>query len=181
MPFTVKARVGNVGPLLAKLDGLGRAVRTRILKKALAAGAKPVWMAARQGLQTKTGRGILRRSLGAVTKAYRKGGNVVAAIGPRTGFKTQVGPKRYEDPARIGHLVEFGHVMMPSRKALAGTRERKALRARGGLGRVPAYPFLGPAFDATRAAAFSVIQETIWAGIADEAVKGVRTAAAAAA
>jgi len=180
MAFAIKATIGNIAPLLGQLDKLSKAVRNRILKKALAAGAKPVWMAARQGLQTQTGRGILRRSLGAVTKAYRKSGTVVAVIGPRTGFKTQIGPKKYEDPARIGHLVELGHVIMPHRKVLAGKAERKALRARGGLGRVPAHPFLAPAFDASRAAAMSIIRETIWNGIAAEATKKAAAAGAVA-
>src|SRR5262249_3315811 len=125
---------------------------------------RPVVRAAKARLVTQTNQRILRKSLGFKVRTY--GDKVVGIIGPRTGFRTIVGYRTYgkdgtrlgvrervkkpiyEDPAKIAHLVEFGH---------------------GGPHPAPAHPFLRPAFDGTKKEAQDTVTDETWKEIEKEA------------
>lgn len=84
------------------------------------------------------------------TKVYKRSGVFFVAIGPVYGAE-------YGYKGNIGHLVEKGH--------------RMVLWGRQTGGRVPAYPFAKPAFDAKVNAAKQVIAVKVRAGLAREAAK----------
>lgn len=182
MPFVVKAQVTGLGKVLAALADLKQGARNRILRKALAAGAKPMLARAKQLAPSETG--LLRRSLRTVI--YTEGGKVIAEIGPKS-MKEQVvieegqsarilskkGRKgllttadtpagsvtRNRNPAYYAHLVEFGRVAVKpvSRKALSSGAAVFA-----SAGPMTPRPFLRPAFDETQAQARQIIADTVW-------------------
>jgi HK97 gp10 family phage protein len=182
MPFTIRAKVDGLDGLLVRLDRLKQGMRNKILRPALRKGSSIISKAAKANLRAgakaagikvmaknKTGQvsaesvtaqretrrfGILERSIG--VSMDTKGGSVVAKIGPRTGFKEQIGVRIrkgtksnigdavYESAANIAHLVEFGH---------AGPHP------------APAHPFLRPALDNNKAAVQSIMAVEIEKGL----------------
>lgn len=165
---------------LARLDGLKMGRRNVILRTACtkacrilakAAGAKLRDRRREQKKQGITRNGLLKKSMGYVVRVY--GNKVVGVIGPRNGFKTQIGVRTrggaqrtveivrrkytktvtvqtkkgdpiFEDPAKIGHLVEFGH---------------------GGPHPAPAYPFMRPAWDENAARIEQLFAEEVSVGL----------------
>ncbi len=133
MPYTVRGRIDGLPGLLRSLEGLQDKLRKKTLKDAIGAASKVVLWEARR--RAPRGSGLLRKSLGRKVKVYRNSGVVVGIIGPRTGFKIQVGVRIrgknagkpiYANPTQYAHLVELG------------TR------------RSAAKPFLKPAFEGSR-------------------------------
>lgn len=128
--------------LTRKLASLERKAARRAISKGLRAAATPLVKSARQ--QTPVGTGNLRKSLTKKIKNYQ--GVQLVVIGP--GF-----------PAGAhGHLVERG----------TAARYRKSGASSG---RMPARPFLVPAFIAGQAAAVAVMRAKISAEILAEARK----------
>lgn len=166
--FQIRMTVEGLDPLLRRLDKLNRNVRNKVLRYAVRAGGNLYNRAARAAckrvqvgasvadhVKVYNRTGLLRRSLG-VKITIRRSGNAVAVIGPRVGFKEQVGTVSrgrnkgqpiYEDPARIAHLVEFGH---------------------GGPHPAPPHPFMRPAWDGSKKAVEKTMTEAIAAGLIED-------------
>lgn len=139
MSFAIRGKIGGLGDVFRKLDGVKNALRNRILRAAVGDGMKVVLDAAKAGAPRDSG--LLRRSLGRRVKVYRNSGVVVGIVGPRTGFKEAVATKRgrtvTRNATKYAHLVELG------------TR------------RMAARPFLGPAWGSSARAAAAAIAERI--------------------
>jgi HK97 gp10 family phage protein len=160
--FQTKYRIDGLDTLLRRLDGLKRSLKTRILRAATRAGASLYNKAAKAAVKpgrtrdAETRTGLLKDSLG-IKMTVRRSGTAVAVIGPRVGFKKQiglttragkggpVGTPIYEDPANIAHLVEFGH---------------------GGPHPAPPHPFMRPAWDSTKGQVLRVMADKIATGLA---------------
>lgn len=114
-------------------------------EQGIKAVAKPVIASARRRLKKGHGylTGQLKKSLG-VRKIlkYPSEGKIVMYIGAREGFATVSENGKKHDPARIAHLVEFGHKL-----ATGGQVEEK--------------PFLRPAIDEHRGTFSSVFADKI--------------------
>jgi HK97 gp10 family phage protein len=112
------AEIHGVDPLLAAFKDLKESIRKRILRKAMAQGAEIYVEAvkARAPVAKESAvPGLYQRSIGTVGKS--KKGILTFLIGPRRGFKVQIGVssrgKRkgkpmYQTPTKIAHLLEFG-------------------------------------------------------------------------
>lgn len=138
MPFKISGKIEGLADVLRALDGVGKKVRKKALRKAVTKAARTVLWAAKATVKKKTG--LLRRSLGQRIKVYRESGAVVGIVGPRTGFKQEVtrdGKKVLSNPTRYAHLVELG------------------------AGRPAAYPFLEPAFESNKEAIKDGMAEAI--------------------
>lgn len=133
MNAIIQAKFAGSADILRKLEGLRQGTRNRITRPALNLAGKIIRDAAKatvpvrkskRGTKGKPGRfgairyykGFLRKSLGTITKTYRKG--IMVIVGPRNEMGGQigvVGRGRHkgrpvmEDPAKIAHLVERGH------------------------------------------------------------------------
>jgi len=121
------------------LDKLKRTMTTlddkmlmKVVTPAMRAAARPVTLAARAKAPVRTR--LLRKSIGVRVKTYRKNKTAWVGVGPRKGFKTQIGtvsrgPNRgqpiYANPTQYAHLIERG------------------------TSRVQARPFLRPAIQST--------------------------------
>ncbi len=160
MAFAIKAKIDGLAPLLRRLENVKRGTRNKILRPAVTKAARIVNNAAKTAVKPgKTGRqktrnGILKKSLGVKIASYET--TVIGVIGPRKGFKTQVGVRTrggtksnvgdpiYEDPANIAHLVEYGH---------------------GGPHPAPPHPFMRPAWENSRSEIKATMASDIQAGL----------------
>lgn len=111
--------------------------------EAIIAALTPMVDAAQRNAVRDTG--TLKNSIGFRVKPYKRRGNVFAVVGPRRGFKGPDG----RDPAKYGHLVEFGHT----------TKN----------GKVAINPFMRPAWDETRGEMTATIARVIGGKVAVEA------------
>ena len=101
--------------LRKKLDMLSRSAAGKIMRPAVAAGAKIALKAMKDATPTRTK--LLKKSEARKAKTYRASGVTLAIIGPRTGMRIQVGIKtkgknkgqpKFKDPTKYVHLVELG-------------------------------------------------------------------------
>ena len=149
MAIKIKATFDDVQlkRLLAKVQRLPRAAQLKVIRPALNEASKIILQAVKARAPKDTG--LLRKSLGRRMKTYRRSGVIVAYVGPRTGFKREVtlrsGRTVFRNPTRYAHLVERG------------------------TSRAPAYPFMRPAFDESKAAVMSALKRKISEGIVREA------------
>jgi HK97 gp10 family phage protein len=128
---------------------LGPRIAKRVLKKAMHAAAMPPLKSARSHVPVDEG--LLKKSLGRVTKVNRRNGSAVSRVGASTSVEAEVdGVKKV--PWRYSHLQELGHVTED------GTH-------------VPAKPFLRPAADETAGQSLNIIKDKLAEGIAAEAKK----------
>jgi HK97 gp10 family phage protein len=154
MPGMVaQVKLAGLKAVLDSLADLNRTVRNKILRAAINDGSRPILdnMKARAPVGDT---GQFRRSLGRRVRTYRQSGVVVVVIGPRKGFRvvTQRGTKLVpHDPAKIAHLLEFGHVIVRGGKA---------------VGHAPPYPTIGPAMEEEKGAATQAIGDRIAAELA---------------
>jgi len=161
--------MANTGIITAGFKELERAlkllpdrIQRRVMRTASTKAARPIVKAAKANARrTKTGRKLLAKSIGQRSKSYTATQTIVTVIGPRWGFKQEVGRTGagkaiYEDPAKIAHLVEHGHVL-----AIGGNV----------VGHVPAHPFLRPAFESQKGPALAIYKRELAAGIEREARK----------
>lgn len=186
------------GPeLAAALAGVKAGVANRVMK---AAGRKQAAKAAKVAKAHLRGQrtGQLKRSIGAVYRAYRKSKVWVFVVGPRKGFRTQVAavPKsarnrlirvlgkqrgrtvsgrqvhrivgKYVDPVKYAHLVEGG------RKAVSPVKAKVLADGAFVYGKrvwaVPPRPFMAPAGAAVAGSGSEMVAD-VNAGIAREAAK----------
>ena len=126
---TIKVQLQGLQQLINHLNTLKRALRSKILRKAVGKAVQPIMKDAKARVPVR--HGLLKKAMGFRVRTLRKNGVVVGIVGPRTGFRTQVGVDRngkpiYGNPTRYAHLVEYGTV------------------------RAAAKPFLRPAWSAGR-------------------------------
>ena len=148
MPFAIKIKLEGLKDALDSLQSVGRTVRNKILRKALNDATQPILASAKARAAIGPTR-QLRRSLGRRVKTYRLSGAVVAVIGPRRGYRVLVeraGRQVPHDPAKIAHLVEYGHVVVRGGKV---------------VGHTPPHPFMAPAMEENRTQAVSLISSRI--------------------
>lgn len=120
------------------LKGLPLQVTHKILGQAHADAAKPIIPAAQSKIRNKTGN--LSKSIGTEKISMRKANTVgLVYVGPRRkrGYK-----------GKHGHLVEFGHTIRKVKKGPI-------------LGFVKPYPFMEPAFNATKSQVTDNIKESV--------------------
>lgn len=166
---TITGKVEGLSELVARMDGFKKGVKNRALKRGMTKvarlGAKltKAHLGSTRKLRSRDDRGTgqLKKSIG--QKVYMKGGTVVTIIGPRTGFKIQVGTRTrggkkskpgdpiYHDPAKIAHLVEFGH---------AGPHP------------APAHPFMRPAWRELKPEVYPIMAREVQVEIEKQAAKG---------
>lgn len=104
----------------AILQAVPEDLRTEITAAAVAAGAKPVEIAAKRYAKRSERTGALREAIGTVLRKYPDKGTAVAIVGVRRGYykgrrridlrKEKKGTA--ESPSHYAHLVEFGHHMV---------------------------------------------------------------------
>lgn len=147
--FSARAEITGLGQLLAKLDGLKRGARNRILRPALAAAARGVVKRAKLNIRATLRRrtGLLARSVSAAVRTGKRAGTVYAVVGPRKGLR-QTYNGRPVDPTNYGHFSEFGTVKEPAR------------------------PWLRPALESSRGEIRAAMAERIRGGLAKLAAKG---------
>lgn len=162
--------VTGLPELKARLEQLPREIAAKVLRHAVATGARVVRDEAvarapiganRRGIAAP---GTLRRAI--VVKLVRELTNdeqVEYIVAVRQGKRQQ----KYGRDAFYARFVEFGHRIVPraARSSARGLRHRRIeAKIRGG-GFVPPHRFLGPAFDASAQRALSAIVDEIGAGI----------------
>ena len=144
---SVKMELKNDRALELALKSLGPKLETRVMARALKAGAGETLKAAKR-LAPRGKTGNLRKSL-AVSRGRRVrryGRRLVAVVGPA-----------WPEGAH-GHLIE------------RGTRRRRT-KTGADRGIMPARPFLEPAYDATKTAAVAKVKQKIRQGIEREVAK----------
>lgn len=168
--YRVRAQLGNVKPLLDAMAGMKRALRTRILKAAVNAGARLILQDARTRIHSVTD--LLRQSLAVKVKVYRGSGVVVGIVGPRTGFQKGKGRGAARRLTAFGKKLaaRFGAKTNQHPAAYAASVEKGHKRGKG-RSAAPPHPFLGPAFRSTKGAVEATIAARIWQGIRAQAGK----------
>lgn len=132
--------------VIRNLHSLAERTQRKILKKVVRRVQKPMIAEARRRVRRRSGQ--LAKSLGTVIRTYKQT-NVIAVAGPRGGFRTTWNGRPI-DPVFYAHLVEGGHRIARGGK-LASKKGRRTKGKQGEhTGDVPAYPFLGPAFEANK-------------------------------
>lgn len=170
MAFAFKATI-DIRDAMRRLNGIKTGKKNRILRTAATKAARLLARAAKANLRDRrkdqkkdgiTRTGQLRLSIGSKVETYGDG-IVVALIGPRRGFRIQVGTRTrdgkkgkagdpiYHDPANVAHLVEYGHK---------------------GPSPAPAYPFMRPAWEQNKSAIERIYRDEINAGIQKLALTG---------
>lgn len=138
MAFEVSGRVEGVPEMIATMRNIAARVQKKALKKGVNAASKLLLRKAKSAVRVETG--LLKRSLGRKVKTFRNTGAVVAIVGPRVGFKMEVTRGKrtvLSNPTKYAHLVELG------------------------TARSAAFPFLGPAFESSKAEARALIAEAV--------------------
>jgi HK97 gp10 family phage protein len=150
--MTVKIDV-EVAGLIKQVGLMDTKLRRKILRKAVTNAARPMIKAAKSNLAKLARTGLLSLSIGNKVKVYPRTITAVAIVGARYGFKSKkytaiksglTGKTRRADPIRYAHLVE------------RGTKHSRA------------FPFLRPAYAATKQDAMRIIKQELWDGIKAE-------------
>lgn len=167
MGFTIRGEVSGLGPVLQAMQGMKLGLRNKALRRGITKASRLVAKAAKAKLHTKSGNNILKKSIGA--KVVVKGDRVLGIVGPRNGFKQQIGVRHdgspvYEDPAKIAHLKENGRaaVAVTDKKVLSDGREVFGTSVKA----VPAEPFMRPAWDENKDAVVNIIADECWLELA---------------
>ena len=155
--FRIQGTLEGLDKVLANLGQLAKqSTRSKILRKAVNAAARPMLQQARQTVPVDTG--WLKKSLAVRIQTYRNTGAVVAVIGPRSGFQKnrktgkrsrtafgdKLAAKTNRRPTYYAHLVELGTIKTAAR------------------------PFLGASFEAQKATALELMRQYIEAGVVAE-------------
>lgn len=168
MPFRIAGKMTGLAGVLANLQKIAsQTTRSKILRKAVTAAARPMLQQAKATVAVKEG--WLKRSLGVRIQTYRQTGVVVAIIGPRTGFQW----KKIEGFRRKVHTA-FGTKLQA--KASKMVRSKKTGLLRQVWQRPTKYgplvekvePFLGPTFTNLKSAAEETMRRVILEGIQSE-------------
>lgn len=172
---------GVAGDVFTTWEGLERVERTakkrQIAQKAVRAGAKLVQQAAKARAPKRKRSGALKRSIGIKAAKGRKGKTLAyAVVGARRKVITRY-KGRKTVPANYAHLVEKGtkpHSLLKRAKGALAKLKRLA-QVKAGVGRqhpgAKAKPFLRPALESQRQAAYSVMLRTLAAEVEKELAK----------
>lgn len=175
--------VAGMKELQDTLDLLPDAMARGVLRSATSKGMTPVSRAAKSNVrQLTSGTGTLAKSIGKKSKLYRRSGTAVTIVGPRTGYKVQVGERQnsfgqayrtgsktkaiYRNPTQYAHLVERGHRI---RINIGGRLIDKGYQK--------PRPFLAPALRNNRAAVIKTFTDAVRSNIRkriEKATKGDR-------
>ena len=165
MHFTV---VGDKALMLA-LKVLPDKIERKVIGNAARAAMRPFITAARRNA-LKLGRGKETRGDKRARRArdeYRLAETIGQVVRTYSGTKVVVAGPMYTDfglKGRVGHLVEEGHEIKVPRRGIW----KYLLKHRAG-GRVRPYPFMKPAWDATKARVKQVMIQKLRSGIEREA------------
>ena len=160
MGITIQLAGGDV--LSEQLASLGRKVSGQIARDALRAAVKPIQAAMIAKVPVLTG--LLRRSIKVRARSDGHGryamlvsSNTSRAAWNRAGKRSVAGKGSYD--VYYGAFVEYGHFQ--------GKRHggRKTRGAANGRNRVPANPFVGPAFDENYEETARLIEQGVLTGI----------------
>lgn len=143
-------RVEGGAELTALLEGIAPAVRTKVMVKTTRKASTKIKNAAQGMAPAETG--LLKLSMYAKVKAYKKGDVVVGITGPRADLVAMFKGRRRR-PVKYAHLVEKGHI-----DAHTGQH-------------IPGRPFLRPAFDTMAESVGAEMEGDMWKAIEREATK----------
>lgn len=135
MAFAIKAEIQGISELMKTLEKFPGAIQRRILRPALNAEGTRVLKEAKAKVPVDTK--LLKKSLGKRTKTYKNGG-VVVIVGPRHGYKRQIGGV-WKNPTKYAHLVEYG-VKPHFISARSNVASRKVIHAKMHPGFAGRYP-----------------------------------------
>lgn len=179
----IKFSISGLPELAGRLDRIATAVSGPIAQEALQSGGEMIERAAQANVHKLTGR--LAGDVVVVTRFYRNGSEVYALIGPgwdpenfrravqRRGRYANEAPRADQttNPGLYGMFLETGHRAPEAglshnleykRAEYAAHKAHQALStAEFGTLTTPPYPWLGPAFNATKDQAMEKVAEVI--------------------
>lgn len=145
--FSVDHKAVNY--LIRKLTTLGPKLEKKYMAKATTAAMKPVQSEAKRNARKTKRTGFLSKNIGIVTRQYPRKGVTMTIVGP-SNIKD---PRTGENPANIGHLIEFPVKPHP-------------INHPGFEGR----PFLRPAYDSKIGIANQIFRDKLIEAIEKEAL-----------
>lgn len=141
---SVGVKVEGDKELVAALDGMNRKLRTKIVRAAGRRVMRPILQKAREIVPVDEGQ--LKQSLAISVRAKR--GAIIAAVKTTRRERKRKGKKRLID-GYYGVFVEYGHEI--GRAGISRKRNRLKFKlaalTTARKGRVPAKPFIAPAWD----------------------------------
>lgn len=137
--------------VLDYLTKLKASVAQSVIRQAVRYGATPILQVARSEARVESG--LLRKSLGVKVKSYSNG-SVIAVIGPRKGFRQEVGIVG-------GRAVRGKRAMNKARRTLVRNPVKYAHLVELGTKRSRKFPFLRPAWTNAKGLALERIKEKI--------------------
>ena len=155
----MKATVHTTGieQTIRKLDGLKKSMRSRIVRRAVNAGATIILQSSRSLIRRRSG--FSAKALG--RKGRTKKDEYLVKIGARSSYETVVDGRKHQ-PFHVLHLIE------------KGTQPHEITTRRGATyihpGSKP-YPFLQPSLDGNRGQVNTAMSKKIMEGIMQEASK----------
>lgn len=164
MSWKIKAQIDGAERLQVMLASLPKQIARRALRPALNKEGSRVLQEARRRSPIGVS-GLLKKSYGKKTKTYVKTNTVIVIVGPRRGFREIIKGKPH-DPAKIGHLVEFGTKPHWIGRKKFGARYVLSRRQANYVPRM--HPGAKPALTLTKAArqalvgAYTRIQVNVW-------------------
>lgn len=211
MARTVQRLVHTTGldTISGMLNAIPKDLRTEILAQAVAAGAKPIVIAAKRFAKRSQRTGAMREAIGSITRKYPYNATAVEIVGVTKGYyrgRKKLGKhddrRGSESPSHYAHLVEFGHHAVAGgslraqyNKELVGigkfshkgnelkrwkrTTVRQAAKGRV-VGWVAPKPFLRPAMLTTKNEVTRALTEGIAKGIEKTRAKLIKSGAHAA-
>jgi HK97 gp10 family phage protein len=141
--------------ITTQLDRLGGDVLNRIMRKSVSAACDPIVSKSKSNVRKRSG--ATAASMTKKVKGYKQSGNTVGMVGPDSSYETTVKGKKHK-PAKIAHLIEFGHVVV---------RKNRKGEARQ-VGVAPAYPFMRPAMDSSEAEVGQILEDVTREGLMNE-------------
>ena len=141
-----RVEVRGLEESFARLREQAKQVQQKVLRSAVGKATRVMLKGQKRRVPVEVGRDELSRarskrlkkSLGVKVKTYRASGVIVGLIGPRRGFREQVGVRTrgknvgqpvYYDPAKTAHLVEKGTSRSAAKSFVRSTADAEAAEA----------------------------------------------------
>lgn len=133
-------------PLVQKCKALGLTLRSGLVAWSLRRALKPIQDMAKSLIPVRTG--TARKSIRIVTRTYKDNKVTVGLVGPSRDVVGTDPHGRPIRPTKYAHLIEFGHVITPTKRSRNGGKVAQYQAKHGRYGkRTRPYPFIGPAFE----------------------------------
>lgn len=147
-----------------KLRLLPDKVQRKVTRRAVNLALTPVVKIARKLAAVRSG--LLRKAIAKKVKVYRKGETVLGMVGINFDLVGEWKGKKSR-PAKYAHLIEYGF------RIVKGGSLKKRITALHAIvmKRVPARPFLRPAYEQGSGEMMQTLQSEMAAGISKEAMK----------